>query len=99
MSTAGFPGLYFCVQNPSTRCYFCSTCPHAICVAKKKRNAKCEHLYNSVVQLTNAWMQVADMAERSPDRQARVAAIEFLHAVLLWMVGERSRSPLRAWRI
>ena len=32
------------------------------------------------------------MAERSPDRQARVAAIEFLHAVLLWMVGEHSRS-------
>ena len=59
---------------------------------KKKRNAKRKYLYNSAAQPTNAWMQVADMAERSPDRQARVAAIEFLHAVLLWMVGERSCS-------
>ncbi|KAK9826371.1 hypothetical protein WJX81_003941, partial [Elliptochloris bilobata] len=35
--------------------------------------------------------QVADMAERSPDRQARVAAVECLHAVILWMVGTNAK--------
>jgi hypothetical protein len=35
------------------------------------------------------------MAEHSPDRQARAAAVECLHAVILWMVGEALHSCLR----
>jgi hypothetical protein len=39
------------------------------------------------------------MAEHSPDRQARAAAVECLHAVLLWMIGEalHSRRRLQAF--
>jgi len=35
------------------------------------------------------------MAEHSPDRQARAAAVECLHAVILWMVGEALHGRLR----
>ena len=38
--------------------------------------------------LKHAWAQVVDMAEHSPDRQTRAAAVECLHAVILWIVGE-----------
>ena len=38
--------------------------------------------------------QAADLAERSTERATRVAACEFLHASILWMVATNARRPM-----
>lgn len=38
--------------------------------------------------------QAAELAERSTERATRVAACEFLHASILWMVGTNARRPM-----
>ena len=40
---------------------------------------------------TASALQAADLAERSTERPVRVAACEFLHASILWMVGTNAR--------
>jgi hypothetical protein len=38
--------------------------------------------------------QAAELAEKSAERATRVAACEFLHAAILWMVGTNARRPM-----
>ena len=40
---------------------------------------------------TASALQAADLAEKSTERAVRVAACEFMHASILWMVGTNAR--------
>lgn len=48
-----------------------------------------------IINEASSWcVQAAELAEKSAERATRVAACEFLHATILWMVGTNARRPM-----